>query len=84
MADRKVSVPGGVDGETRFGGSSAPIQGTLYVESRSGASLGSVIALDGISAAGAVTTWYLFVTSAGVLRISSTYPTNTETGGSAV
>jgi hypothetical protein len=81
MADRKVSVP--VDGETRFGGERG-LQGGFYITSEGGASKGSVLALDGISAAGAVTTWYLFVTSAGVLRISNTYPTDTELGGSAV
>lgn len=84
MADRDATIIPS-DGETRFAGGAAPsVQGTLYQVSKGGAGLGSVLALDGISAAGVTTTWYFFVTSAGVLRVSSTYPTNTESDGSAV
>jgi hypothetical protein len=83
MADRDATIQT-TDGETRHGGQAAGVQGTFYQASKGGANLGSVLALDGISAAGVTTTWYFFVTSAGVLRVSSTYPTNTETGGSAV
>ncbi len=83
MADRKVSVP--VDAETRTGGELGNgLQGTFYIEADAVANKGSVLALDGVSAAGAVTTWYYFSTSAGVLRRSSTFPTNTETDGTAV
>jgi hypothetical protein len=84
MADRKETVIPPVDGETRFNTGSVGTEGALYAGSTGGANQGSVLALDGISSAGVVTTWYFFVTSAGVLRVSSTYPTNTETGGSAV
>lgn len=82
MADYADTIP--PEGETRSGSSRAGLQGGFYVVSEGGAGQGSVLALDGISAAGVTTTWYLFVTSAGVLRISSTYPTDTETSGSAV
>ena len=82
MANRQNAPT--IEGESRLGSERPGIQGTFYVQSNGGANKGTVLALDGISAAGAVTTWYLFVTSAGVLRIASTYPTNTETGGSAV
>lgn len=83
MADRDATLPT-TEGETRFGGQAPGVQGTLYQASQGAAGLGSVLALDGISAAGVTTTWYFFVTSAGVLRVSSTYPTNTESDGSAV
>lgn len=83
MADRDATILP-TEGETRFGGQAPGVQGTLYQASKGGANLGSVFALDGISAAGVTTTWYFFVTSAGVLRVSSTYPTNTESDGSAV
>jgi hypothetical protein len=72
------------DGETRFGSQAPGVQGTLYQASKGAAGKGSVLALDGISAAGATTTWYFFVTAAGVLRRASTYPTDTETDGTAV
>jgi hypothetical protein len=84
MADRDATIIP-VEGETRIGGGAAPgIQGTLYAPTKGGAGLGSVFALDGVSSLGVTTTWYFFVTSAGVLRVSSTYPTNTESDGSAV
>ena len=83
MADRDATLPT-LEGETRFGGQAPGIQGTLYQASQGAANLGSVLALDGISSLGVTTTWYFFVTSAGVLRVASTYPTNTETGGAAV
>ncbi len=74
-----------VEGETRIAGGAAPgVAGTLYTASHGAANHGSVLALDGVSSAGVTTTWYFFVTSAGVLRVSSTFPTNTETGGGAV
>jgi hypothetical protein len=82
MADRKSTAP--IEGETRFGAERAGQHGTLYIPSGNVASLGSVLALDGTDSAGATTTWYLFVTSAGTLKIASTYPTDTELGGSAV
>lgn len=84
MAFRYAAQPRPEAGETRYGSDRAGVQGGMYVESNGGASLGSWLALDGISAAGAGTTWYLFVTSAGVLRIANARPTNTETDGSAV
>lgn len=83
MADRKNTIPP-ADGETRLGATLPGAQGGLYVQSGNAASLGSWLALDGVDSNGAATTWYLFVTSAGVLRISSTIPTNTESDGSAV
>lgn len=82
MAHRLVTTERPVEGETRFG--SARGQGALYITSKATAVLGSVLALDGVSAGGVATTYYFFTTSAGVLRVSSTFPTNTETDGSAV
>lgn len=82
MADRKQTIP--AEGETRFGGERPSIQGTFYIPSNGGALKGSVLAMDGIDTNGACTTWYFFVTAAGVMRVSSTYPTDTETDGSAV
>lgn len=83
MANRdSTTVP--IEGETRLGGFPPSVAGTFYIASNGAANHGSVLALDGVSAAGVQVTWYFFVTSAGVLRVSSTYPTNTETGGSAV
>lgn len=83
MADYKNTTPP-PEGETRFGATRPGLQGGFYIQSDGGAGKGTVLALDGISVAGVTTTWYLFVTSAGVLRIASTYPTDTETSGSAV
>ena len=83
MADRDATTTP-IDGETRHGSQAPGVQGTFYQASKGAASKGSVLALDGISSAGVTTTWYFFVTSAGVLRVSSTYPTNTESDGSAV
>ncbi len=84
MADRDATTTP-LEGETRLPGGAAPgVQGTFYVPSKGAAGKGSVWVMDGISALGVTTTWYFFVTAAGVLRVSSVYPTDTETGGNAV
>lgn len=86
-------------GETRTGATIDGAQGGLYVQTGNAVArtlnngqvipakaplLGSWLALDGVDALGAATTWYYFTTSAGVLKRSSTVPTDTETGGTAV
>jgi len=83
MADRKTAAPA-AEGETRFGAVRAGQQGGLYIPSGNKASTGSWIAIDGVDSSGAATTWYLFVTSAGTLRIHNAVPTDTESDGSAV
>ena len=72
-----------VEGETRYGSRRPGIQGGLYAYSNTPVR-GSYLALDGIDVAGAITTHFFFVTAAGVLRVSSTLPTNTETDGAPV
>lgn len=83
MANRdSTTVP--IEGETRLGGFPPSVAGTFYVASNGAANHGSVLALDSVSSVGVQATWYFFVDSSGVLRVSSSYPTNTNTSGSAV
>lgn len=97
MADRNLIQP--ADGETRTGTAAPGIQGGLFVADGNAAVLtlnngqtvgpelankGSWIALQAVDSAGAGTTFYFFVTTAGVLKVSSTLPTNTNSDGSAV
>jgi hypothetical protein len=46
------------------------------------ASKGAVLALDAVSSAGVITTVYIWATTAGLLKISTTLPTDTESGTS--
>ena len=86
-------------GETRTGSTKDGAQGGLYVQTGNAAArtlndgtvipaqcenLGSWFALDGVDASGVAKTYYFFVTTAGVLRVSDTVPTNTNSDGSAV
>jgi hypothetical protein len=84
-ADRKtLACP---EGETRIGPNDPQqktAQGVFYVSGSNIPSKGSVLALDGVTSGGVCTTWYLFVTSAGVLRIDDELPDDTEADGSAV
>lgn len=65
-------------GETRLGNVRG--QGTVYVRSTK-KSVGSVLAMDTVNAAGVRLTYYLFFSSDGKLRTHDTFPTNTETDG---
>lgn len=64
-------------GETRFGQRKGP--GILYVMSGK-KSQGSVIGIDAVTAAGAITTVYLWASSDGKLRTGTTFPADTEAG----
>lgn len=64
-------------GETRFGNRKGA--GILYVMS-SKKSQGSVLGLDAVNAAGAITTVYLWASTDGKLRTSTTFPADTEAG----
>lgn len=66
-------------GETRVGNKARSTQGVLYVQSGK-PSLGSVIALDGVTAGGVRTTVYLWASTDGKLRTGTTFPSNTEAG----
>jgi hypothetical protein len=65
------------NGETRFGNRKGP--GSLYIRSGK-ASQGAWIALDAVNSAGAVTTVYLWASTDGKLRTSTTVPADTEAG----
>lgn len=65
------------NGETRFGTPKGP--GVIYLRAGK-ASQGAVFAADAVDATGARTTVYLWPSTDGKWRTSTTYPTNTEAG----
>jgi hypothetical protein len=77
MANR--STANALEGETRVGANNPGVQGVLTVESGK-PSLGSVLCLQSVTSAGVVADVYLWVSSNGKLRSSTTFPTDTEAG----
>ena len=81
-----------VDGEMRHGPSNDNVtgQGIFYTESGGpstdvgGAGRGSVHAFDARSAAGVITTFYLWFDTSGNLRGSTTFPVSTESNGTII
>lgn len=77
-------------GTTRIGSPGRNIQGVHHVcAPTNGAGTGTankpgILALDAVSDAGVVTTFYLWVDDTGDLRISSTFPTNQDGDGAIV
>ena len=77
-------------GQSTFGGGGRQEQGVVHIQAGTDnagvgvAGKGAVLAIDGVGPAGAVTTHYFFVTAAGVLRVASAFPADTESDGSAV
>ena len=82
MANRALQRP--IEGESRIGDGRPNIRGLFYVEARDAPGLGSVLALDAVDNTGVISTWYLFIASDGDLRVSETFPTNTNTDGTVV
>ena len=82
MADRQTTIP--VEGETRLGSDRDGQQGIVFVATNAGADKPSILALDAVGAAGARTTYYLWVDRTGDLRISATVPTDEDANGTIV
>ena len=85
MADRQLVQP--AEGETRLGpgGSNTGHWPIFYVQAPSVPDRPSLLALDAVAdGTGARTTWYLWVDSAGDLRIHNAIPTDQDADGTVV
>ena len=77
-------------GTSRIGAPGRVAQGVLHVfgpTNVTGTGLANkpgILALDAVSDAGVVTTYYLWVDDTGDLRIGSTFPTNQDGDGAVV
>lgn len=80
---------GAADGVTRFGGGFAA-KGAIHVEAPRAvggdgvADKPGTLQLDSVADTGVVTTYYLWVDSAGKLRIANAYPANQDADGTVV
>lgn len=72
-------------GTIRFGSRRKGVQGEVHIETTATANKPALLALDAVSPSdGSVTTYYLWVDSAGKLRISSAKPTTEVSDGTIV